>query len=293
MEHLEANRKVRLFFCRKYIVHVIKLLIFACWRNHLNICFIGDIVAAPGRNVIKNLLPGFLASNNIDFCIVNAENSTHGLGVSARVIDELTKLGVDCITLGNHAFSNYDFFTQANKYNYVIRPDNVNDKWPGKGYTVITKSGQSIGVMNLMGQVGMNPCSNDPFAKADEILEAFREKKVNTIILDFHAEATSEKQAMGYYLDGKVSAVLGTHTHVQTADSRVLPNGTGYITDCGMTGCVESIIGMDIDTSLTRFVEKIPAKYQPAEGDAFMCGVILEINSTGRCDGIRRFCEYG
>lgn len=258
----------------------------------MRICFIGDIVAAPGRRAIKSILPGFLKDNSIDFCIVNAENSVHGLGVSYKVIDELNSIGVDAITLGNHTFSSNDFIRMANNYSNVVVPANVSCKWPGNRFCIIEKKGIKLAVFNLLGQVDMGMYCDSPFEKADKLLNEISSLKPNAIVLDFHAEATSEKLAMGYYLDGKVSLVVGTHTHVQTADNKVFNNGTGYITDAGMTGVSDSILGMDVDTSLRRFIDKLPAKYQPAEGDAYMCGIIADVDNNGKCIKISRFCEY-
>ena len=258
----------------------------------MRILFIGDVVAATGRRMIREVLPMYIRNNNIDFCIVNLENSAHGLGVSSKIISEAVASGADAVTLGNHTFSNYEFVSQITKEKIVVRPANVSDSWPGKDYIIFEKNSQKVAVFNLLGQVGSSiPCDN-PFSKADSIIDEIKKKGCNTIILDFHAEATSEKEAMGFFLDGKVSAIVGTHTHVQTADQRVLANGTGYITDAGMTGCVDSILGMDIETSLSRFTSKIPVKYKPAEGDAFMCGVTIELDDFGKCKRIDRVCEY-
>lgn len=258
----------------------------------MKLLFVGDVVASSGRRVLKQLLPEYIASNKIDFCVVNAENAAHGLGVSGKIIDEIHALGADVITLGNHTFSCYDFIREVKSAEGVVRPANTSRSWPGKDFIVVEKNGFSLAVINLMGQVDMSIYSGSPFETADRLLQNSDIKKCNAVFVDFHAEATSEKQALGYYLDGRVSAVCGTHTHVQTADSRVLEHGTGYITDVGMSGCTESIIGMDVETSLTRFVDKLPAKYKPAEGPAFMCGAVMEINSDGRCLDIRRVCEY-
>lgn len=257
----------------------------------MRICFIGDIVAAPGRRVMKRILPNFLRDNNIDICIANAENSAHGLGVSPRIIEELTRGGVDAITLGNHTFSNYDFYNMAYEYPQVARPANVSPDWPGFDYVIVEKNGNKLGVINLLGQVDIMPSSNNPFTRADEIIKLLNDKGVTNIFVDFHAEATGEKIAFGYYLDGKVSVVAGTHTHVQTADNRILPNGTGYISDAGMTGCMNSVLGMDIETSIGRLKDKLNLRYQPAEGDAAICGIIAEIDN-GKCISIKRFTEY-
>ena len=261
-------------------------------EHGLNICFVGDLVAGPGRRALQSQLPSLLKSNCIDFCVVNAENAVHGLGISNRVISELGELGVDAVTLGNHTFSYKDFARQADSFSHVVVPANVSERWPGNRYCVIEKKGMRLAVINLLGQVSMGITCDSPFYKADSILKELEKVNPDAILVDFHAEATSEKQAMGYYLDGRVSMVVGTHTHVQTADSRVLQQGTGYITDAGMTGCVDSVIGMEIETSLTRFVDKMPAKYMPAEGEACLCGVIAEIENNGRCKKIDRFCVY-
>ena len=258
----------------------------------MKICFVGDLVAAPGRRAVKRQLPPLLRENAIDFCIVNAENAVHGLGVSTKVINELCDLGVDAVTLGNHTFSYHDFTRQADLFPHVVVPANVSRKWPGNRICTIEKNGMKLGIFNLLGQVDMGITCDSPFHKADDILAELDGQGHDAILVDFHAEATSEKQALGYYLDGRVSLVIGTHTHVQTADSRVLPHGTGYITDAGMTGCVDSVIGMDIDTSLTRFVDKMPAKYLPADGEACLCGIIADVDTDGRCKRIERFCVY-
>lgn len=258
----------------------------------MKICFIGDIVAAPGRRAVVNALPSFLASNDIDLCIANAENSAHGLGVSQRIIDELVKCGVDVITLGNHAFSNYEFISQINRYTNVVKPSNVSSSWPGPDIVYAEKKGKTAAVINLLGQVGMTPFAEDPFTKADELIEKIRKEGIKHIIVDLHAEATSEKKAMGFYLDGRASLVIGTHTHVQTADEKVLEHGTGYITDAGMTGVTDSVLGMDIETSVRRLKDKLPARYDPAEGDASINGIIAELDDEGRCTSVRRFTEY-
>lgn len=258
----------------------------------MRICFIGDIVAAPGRRVIRHILPAFLRDNSIDICIANAENSAHGLGVSPKIIEELLSIGVDAITLGNHTFSNYDFYNMANRYPLVARPCNVNANWPGFDYVIVEKNGHKLGVINLEGQVDIAPCGNNPFEKADEMITLLNSKGVSSIFVDFHAEATSEKIALGYYLDGRAAVVAGTHTHVQTADNRVLPNGTGYITDAGMTGCIESVLGMDIDVSIGRLKDKLNLRYEPADGEASMCGIIADIDADGKCTYIKRFTEY-
>lgn len=258
----------------------------------MRICFIGDIVASPGRRVIRSVLRDFLRENNVDICIANGENGAHGLGISPKIIDELLSFGVDAVTLGNHAFSNYDFYNMADRFPKVVRPCNVCPDWPGFDYTIVDKSGFKLGIINLLGQVYITPTASDPFRRADEMIDIVKNQGADAILVDFHAETTSEKLALGYYLDGRASLLVGTHTHVQTADERVLPKGTGYITDAGMTGCLESVLGMDIDVSIGRLCDKRNLRYEPAEGEAAVCGILADIDDKGRCIYIKRFTEY-
>ena len=246
----------------------------------MRILFIGDIVAAPGRRAMKRVIPNFLRDNNIDICIANAENSAHGLGVSPKVIDELTNLGVDAITLGNHTFSNYDFYNTANRFKQVARPANVSPEWPGYDYVIVEKNGYKLGVINLLGQVDIMPNSGDPFRKADELIDTLKAQGVNDVFIDFHAEATSERGAMGYYLDGRASAVWGTHTHVQTSDALVLPKGTAYLTDLGMTGPYVSSIGRDLKPVTRKFVTGMPSRFEVAEGPCTLEGAIVDFDPT-------------
>ena len=259
----------------------------------MNICFIGDVVGNCGRRVIKTVLPGFISSYNIDLTICNAENAAHGLGCSEKIISELSMCGCDLFTLGNHSFSNYDFMRQIKNLDNVVRPANVSAQWPGRDYIITEKCGLRIGLINLMGQINVGISADSPFDKAEELIERLKnEEQCNAVIVDFHAETTSEKQALGYYLDGMAAAVVGTHTHVQTSDNRVLPEGTGYITDLGMTGAIDSVLGMDIETSLARLAYKLPRRYEPADGPGFMNGVIISLDDYGKCNSIRRFTEY-
>lgn len=258
----------------------------------LRICFIGDIVAYPGRRAVLGMLPDFLTDNSIDICIANAENSAGGLGVTSKICDSLFNVGVDCITLGNHTFSNFDFIKNAGRDKRIVRPSNVNPAWPGFDYAIVEKNGDRLGVINLEGSIEITPAGSSPYEKADELIELLKGKGVNSIFIDFHAEATSEKAALAYHVAGRASVIAGTHTHVQTADERIIEGYTGFITDAGMSGCIRSIIGMDIDASLRRLRDKFPAKYESAEGDAYMCGIIAELDKNGRCTSIKRFCEY-
>lgn len=259
----------------------------------MKVCFVGDIVGAAGKRAFCTIMPHFKADNGIDCLLVNAENSTHGMGVSLNMINDLMAAGADGFTLGNHAFSNKDFITQAPKVRNCARPANVTPSWPGYDYFVFEKGNERLGVFNLLGQVFTGINADDPFSKADEIIGKLKnDEHCTSMLLDFHAETTAEKIVMGRYLDGRVSVVLGTHTHVPTADERIFPGGTGYITDVGMTGSEESVIGMRLDASMTRLVNKMPARYEPATGPASVCGIVFSTDASGRCLDIRRFCEY-
>lgn len=259
----------------------------------MKVCFVGDIVGAAGKRAFCSIMPHFKADNGIDCLLVNAENSTHGMGVSLNMINDLMAAGADGFTLGNHAFSNKDFITQAPKVRNCARPANVTPSWPGYDYFVFEKGNERLGVFNLLGQVFTGINADDPFSKADEIIGKLKnDEHCTSMLLDFHAETTAEKIVMGRYLDGRVSVVLGTHTHVPTADERIFPGGTGYITDVGMTGSEESVIGMRLDASMTRLVNKMPARYEPATGPASVCGIVFSTDASGRCLDIRRFCEY-
>lgn len=259
----------------------------------MRVCFVGDIVGAAGKRAFSAVMPRLKAENGIDCLIVNAENSAHGMGVSQNIINDLMASGADGFTLGNHSMSNRDFITQAPRIRNCARPANLTPAWPGYDYFVFEKGNERLGVFNLLGQVFMENNADTPYAKADEIIEKLKnEERCTSIFLDFHAETTSEKIVMGRYLDGRVTAVAGTHTHVQTADDKILPGGTGYITDVGMTGSEDSVLGMKTETSITRLVYKMPARYEPATGPAVICGIVFNTDASGRCLEIRRFCEY-
>ena len=258
----------------------------------MRLCFIGDIVGSSGRRALKAVLPGFLSSNGIDVCVINAENSAHGLGCSDKICAELKSLGADVITLGNHTFSNYEFLGKIDKLDYVVKPCNVSKSWKGNDIVTVEKNGQKLAVINILGQINMMPSADNPFEAADDLISKINEMGIRSILVDFHSETTSEKCAMGYYLAGKASVVVGTHTHVQTSDNRILDGGTGYITDVGMTGSVDSVLGMDIDTSIRRLKDKISVRYEPAMGPAMINGVIAEIDADGRCTLFKRFTEY-
>ena len=243
----------------------------------MKILVVGDLVGEIGLKKLQSDIVKIKKENEIDFTIVNGENVADGMGITKKQFDAIVNAGADCVTMGNHTWGKKEIFTFIDNPK-LIRPANYPEGVFGKGYNIYECKGKKIAVINLIGRTDMNVLSDNPFVKADKILDEIKDK-ADIIIIDFHAEATAEKIAMGYYLDGKVSAVFGTHTHVQTADERVLKNGTGYITDIGMTGPKESVIGMDIEASLKRFVTTLPEKYKLAGGDAKMNGCIFEIDN--------------
>lgn len=255
----------------------------------MNILFVGDIVGKPGRRVLFAHLDEVRETHDIDLTIVNIENAAGGFGVTGGVLDAFLQQEIDVLTSGNHIWDKREALELVEQEPSLLRPENFPNHMPGSGWFVATaKNGEQVGVLNVMGTVFMHPTLDCPFRCADHVLET-RAKSIKTVIVDFHAEASSEKTAMGWYLDGKVSAVLGTHTHVPTADERILPNGTAYISDAGMTGCYNSVIGMNTEKSLARFVKKSPERMEVASGKASLCGVVMKIDgATGKCESIER-----
>jgi 2',3'-cyclic-nucleotide 2'-phosphodiesterase len=254
----------------------------------MNILFIGDIVGAPGRLAVNKLLSGLIKEHNLEFVIANAENAAGGSGITSKVADELFASGVDLLTSGDHIWKKSEIFEILGTQNRILRPANYPAGAPGKGWGVFcSKNGRKIGAINLVGRVFMEPLEC-PFKTA---LLACAEISSQTpvIIVDMHAEATSEKIAMGWHLDGKVSAVFGTHTHVQTADEKILPCGTSYITDVGMVGPYDSVIGRNKDSVLHRFITSLPTKFEVAENDVQLHGVIVDIDEkSGKSRSILR-----
>jgi metallophosphoesterase (TIGR00282 family) len=248
---------------------------------------LGDIIGSPGRKAVKSLLPQFINERTIDMVIANGENAAGGFGITEPVADELLSCGVDVITSGNHIFDKKDVLTYLNETDKLIRPANYPDGVHGTGATVVDIKGNKAAVINISGLVFLQPLQC-PFKTISEELEKLHDD-IKIIIVDFHAEATSEKMCMGWYLDGKVSAMIGTHTHVPTADEKVLPKGTGYISDAGMTGPYDSVIGVNKETALKRFLLHMPVRFDTAKGDVRMCGVLLSIDDeTGKCLEIER-----
>lgn len=253
----------------------------------MNILAVGDVVGSSGCEVLRKRLPSLKKFYGIDFCIVNGENSADGNGITPGSATHIFSSGADVITTGNHVFRRKEIYDYLNETPQIIRPANYPTSVPGVGYCTVDMGKTSVCVINLMGTVFMDALSN-PFAAIDDIL-----KKIDSpvIIVDFHAEATSEKRAMGYYLDGRVAAVYGTHTHVQTADAQILPNGTGYMTDIGMTGPSKSVLGVDPKLAIRRFVTKMPVRFKNASGSSSLCGVILCINDkNGRVISLEKVC---
>ncbi len=255
----------------------------------MNVLIIGDVVGSPGRHAVVTHLAQLRARYRLDFVIANVENIAEGAGVTPETASALLACGVDVLTNGNHAWDKREALEYIAREPRLLRPHNYPEGTPGSGWIVVTAAnGHKVGVLNLMGNVFMHPHLACPFRCADQVLAA-KPADVRVVLVDFHAEATSEKTALGWYLDGRVSAVVGTHTHIPTADERVLPRGTGYITDIGMAGCYESVIGMDIEKSLRRLVHKLPECFDVAEGPGTLCAVRLDIDEhTGRCRAIER-----
>jgi len=254
----------------------------------MHILFIGDIVGRPGRELVRRGLRGLVEHLGADLVIANVENAAAGFGLTRDIGDTLVEAGVDVMTSGNHIWDKKEVLEYMPLEPRLLRPANYPAGAPGRGsYVAQTGDGRAVGVINVMGRVFMLQI-DDPFAVVLREIEAIRHR-TRVIIVDFHAEATSEKAAMGWHLDGKVTAVLGTHTHVQTADERVLPNGTAYLTDAGMTGPHDSIIGMERQPSLARFLTGMPIKFEPATGNARLNGALIDADDkTGRAARITR-----
>jgi len=254
----------------------------------VNILFIGDIVGRPGRYLIYQVLPGLYKKYTLDAVIANAENAAGGLGITPKIAEEFLNSGVHILTSGNHVWRKREIFPYLEKNGRLLRPANYPPGVPGKGVAIVSlNSGVKMGVLNLEGRSFMKPL-DCPFRTALTSIETIR-KETPVIIVDFHAEATSEKVAMGWFLDGKVSAVLGTHTHVPTADETILPQGTAYITDVGMTGALTSVIGMRIDIALKGLLTQLPQSFRPASGRACLQGVLLTVDtSSGKAKSIKR-----
>jgi len=257
----------------------------------VNILFIGDVIGRPGREAVAALLPELRRQHHLVFTIANAENAAGGMGITPQVAAQLFHAGVDVLTSGNHVWRRREALPFLDQEPRLLRPANYPPQAPGRGAGLFPVAhNHPVAVLNLLGRTFMDPM-DCPFRAADREIELFR-GKTNLIVVDMHAEATSEKLAMGWFLDGRVSAVIGTHTHVQTADERVLSHGTAYITDVGMTGPRDSILGVKPDPVISRFVTGLPGRFEVAAGPVVFSGVVMDIDpETGRAHAIRRVLQ--
>jgi metallophosphoesterase (TIGR00282 family) len=254
----------------------------------MKLLFVGDVIGKPGRRALRSHLLRLVDHNKADYVVVNIENSAGGFGVTPDVLAELADLPIDCFTSGNHVWDKKEGVELLDRHPHLLRPANYPDGNPGKGLHLgETAAGIRVATINLEGRVFMDTLDS-PFHKADQLLAGLP-ADVKVVFVDFHAEATSEKQAMGFYLDGRVSAVIGTHTHVPTGDERVLPRGTAFLTDVGMTGPYESVIGMRVDKVLKRFLLQTRSAFEVAKNDVRLAAAVVDIDeTTGKARGIER-----
>lgn len=253
----------------------------------MRILMVGDIVGRTGRYFFMEQTPELRQSRNIDMVIANGENAAHGKGLTPQIFEELTRGGADVVTTGNHIWDNHSVMQIIDTEPFLLRPANYPEDTPGRGFCIYPVGKKKVGVVNLSGRTFMPPM-DCPFRLAEKIF-AFMKKQCDLILVDFHAEATSEKLAFAYNFDGQVTAVVGTHTHIQTADERILPQGTAYITDLGMVGAENSVLGMEIEPVIKRFVTGRPSKFEVAEGPAIYCALLIDINNkTNRVTKVER-----
>ena len=250
------------------------------------IIFIGDVVAEPGRRTLAGLLPRLKEEHEPDFVVVNGENAAGGMGITPATADEIFALGVDAITLGNHTYRHREIYPYLDSGKPIIRCANQHASNPGKGFTIVDNGALRLGVVNLIGQFGLDNDGN-PFDKADQIIREIK-SDCDLLLVDFHAELTSEKVAMGWFLDGRVTAVVGTHTHIPTADARVLPGGTAYCTDVGMTGSRAGVIGVVKETIITKLRTGMPNRFDSATGDEHLMGVVVECDRSGTATAVEQ-----
>lgn len=248
----------------------------------MNILIIGDVVGKPGVDAVKKLLPGLKKEHNIDFTIVNGENSADGMGITKQIYSDLINSGANLITMGNHTWGKKDIFSFIDDEENIIRPANYAEGLPGKGSTILSAGDTKIGIIDLIGRVNMGGNFDSPFERADIEIDKLKKNGADIIIVEMHAEATAEKIALAYYLKEKATIIYGTHTHVQTADEKIYETGMGYITDVGMTGPKNSIIGMEPTAALKRFLTQIPERYACAQGEIMLNGIVFEIDDKSR-----------
>lgn len=254
----------------------------------MRILFIGDIVGQPGRAIVEERLPELLDQYHPDLVLANAENMANGRGLTPKLAEALFDANIDILTTGNHVWDNREIYGYIDNDRRIVRPANFPKGVPGLGYTLVKAGTVQVAVINLMGRVFMGDYDS-PFAVIDDILKEIR-SSTKHVFIDFHAEATSEKMALAHYVDGRVSAVVGTHTHVQTADERILPGGTAYITDVGMCGPINSIIGMKKEQVLQRFLTQMPIRFEVETGPAMLNAVVVELSQNGQASSISRIC---
>jgi hypothetical protein len=257
----------------------------------MRLLFVGDIVGQPGRSILRRALPFMRAQHNVEYVIANAENAAGGFGVTKDICDELLDLGIDCLTSGNHVWDKKEILPFIDLIPQLVRPANYPARQPGRGTHVgrSRRSSVAVATLNLSGRVFIGGSIDDPFRRAEEEVERLR-SEARVIFVDIHAEATSEKLALAHFLDGRVTAVIGTHTHVPTADERVLPKGTAFLTDVGMTGPYDSVIGVEKDAIVERFLTGMPTRFETAKGDPRFAAVVIDVDEkTGLALGIQRF----
>ncbi|WP_028399055.1 TIGR00282 family metallophosphoesterase [Ectobacillus panaciterrae] len=253
----------------------------------MRILFIGDVVGAPGREMIQEYVPKLKKKYAPTLTIINGENAASGRGITEKIYRSFLEVGAQAVTLGNHAWDNRDLFEFIDDAKYLVRPGNFPEGAPGKGMIFVNCNGTEVAIINLQGRTFLPPLEC-PFRQADAYIEEAK-KRTNIIFIDFHAEATSEKQALGWYVDGKATAVVGTHTHVQTADNRILPKGTAYLTDVGMTGPYDGILGMDRQAVLKKFLTGLPVRFEVTSGRKQLSAVYIDIDpNTGKAKKIER-----
>jgi len=252
----------------------------------MNILFVGDVVGSAGRHLLLRLLPELRERHDVTFTVVNGENIAGGVGITPKLADELFDHGVDVITLGNHAYRQRAIYPYLDAHDAILRPANFLKSQPGHGSCVVERDGVRLGVVNLSGNLFLR-AGRPAFSEADAALHSLR-GRVDHVLVDMHAEATSEKVAMGWHLDGRVTAVVGTHTHVPTADARVLPGGTAYITDVGMTGARGGVIGVKREQAVESLVTQMPVRFEPSDADPWLNAVVIRASSPLRADGIEQ-----
>ena len=257
----------------------------------MRLLFIGDVVGGPGRRTLAALLPELRERHAADFAVVNGENAAGGVGITERTAQDLFEAGADAVTLGNHAYRHAEVYDYLDREERIVRPANYPKGSPGRGVTVIENGGMALGIVNLSGTLFLE-AARSPFPEADAALAELRGRATH-VLVDMHAEATSEKVAMGWHLDGRVTACVGTHTHIATADARVLPGGTAYCTDVGMTGARDGVIGVKKELALEKFLRMTAVKFDTAREDPWLNGVLVEADAGGRATRIEQILEPG